>query len=135
MMRRPRLGAGLALIMASLSACATTAGAPLRGTTWALPSAGSAAPPSFKLDSSELRVTGFAGCNRFTGRFVLEGTQLSFSQVASTRRTCLNEDDIEPRFLKALDDVRGWRLEAGQLVLLAKDGKALLRLQAAPDKP
>lgn len=134
-MRRPLLGAGLALLMTALSACATTAGAPLRGTTWALPAAGSAAPPSFKLDSSELQVSGFAGCNRFNGRFALEGAQLRFSQMASTRRACLNEDDIEPRFLKALDEVRGWRLEAGQLVLLAQDGKALLRLQAAPDKP
>jgi heat shock protein HslJ len=134
-MRRPLLGAGLAVVMAAVSGCATAAGAPLHGTTWALPAAGSAAPPSFKLDSSEWRVTGFAGCNRFNGRFTLDGAKLSFSQVASTRRACLNEDDLEPRFLKTLDDVRGWRLEAGLLVLLAQDGTALLRLQAAPDKP
>ena len=135
MTRRPLLAASLALAFAALSGCATAAGAPLRGTTWALPASGTAAPPSFKLDSSEWRVAGFAGCNRISGSFVLDGTKLSFGSVVSTRRACYPDDGTETRFLKALSEVRGWRMEGAQLVLLSDSGSSLLRLAAVPDKP
>jgi heat shock protein HslJ len=131
-MRQQLLGAGLALLMVAVAGFATAAGAPLRGTTWALPASGTAAPPSFKLDSSELRV---AGCNRISGSFVLDGAKLSFGSMVSTRRACYPDDGTETRFLKALSEVRGWRMEGAQLVLLSDTGSSLLRLAAVPDKP
>ena len=134
-MRRPLLDVGVALVFAALLGCATAAGAPLRGTTWALPASGTAAPPSFKLDNSELRVSGFAGCNRISGSFVLDGSKLSFGSVVSTRRACYPDDGAETRFLKALSEVRGWRMEGAQLVLLSDTGGSLLRFAPVPDKP
>ena len=53
----------------------------------------------FTLHSEDNRVSGYSGCNTFTGTYTIEtGNRISFSQLASTRMACpdsqINEQEI-----------------------------------------
>jgi heat shock protein HslJ len=77
----------------------------------------------------ERKVTGFSGCNEFTGGYELKGDALSFGPLAATRRFCAGAaGDIEQAFLGALGKVSGWRLDRQMLLLLCGD-RVLARLQ------
>jgi heat shock protein HslJ len=122
-------------LLAVLTACAAPPGGgtppPLRGTVWQLGADGPNAA-HIRLDEAEPRMTGYGGCNRIMGRFVLDGPRLSFDRIAGSRRACVQEDGGEDRFLAALSGVRGWRIEGGTLKLLSEGGGTLLDLRPAP---
>lgn len=73
------------------------------------------------------RVTGRASCNRYTGRYALNGEGLQLKGLASTRMACaeaLNRQ--EARFLQLLGQVVRHEFTAdGALVLVAADGQRL----------
>ncbi len=137
--RRVLITGVLAMALGLSTGCATAADPPLRGTTWSQGPVGTGpdapAVPSLKLDPQAARVSGYAGCNRINGSYTLDGNKLSFGSVVSTRRACFPDDGSESRFLKAMSEVRAWRLEGGQLLLLSDNGTPLLRLQASADRP
>jgi heat shock protein HslJ len=103
--------------------------APLAGTHWRLvelngqPAAAHEGQEEahFTLDAGAQRVSGFAGCNRFTGGYRQTGWNLRFSQLASTRMACPNSDD-EQVFLKALESVTSYQILGGSLDLRAESG-------------
>lgn len=71
---------------------------------------------------------GTGGCNRFSGRYTLEGAQLSFAPLAASRMACAGPlGETEDQFFRALGEVRGWRIERNQLVLTNEAGAVLLR--------
>jgi heat shock protein HslJ len=77
----------------------------------------------------ERKVTGFSGCNEFTGGYELKGDALSFGPLAATRRFCAGAaGDIEQAFLGAIGKVSGWRVDRQMLLLLGGD-RVLVRLQ------
>jgi len=90
--------------------------------------------PHFILESASRRVTGSGGCNRFTGSYQLDGNQLTFSQMASTMMACLDAMETEIAFLKALTQVKTWKITGQQLELYSSGDQALLRLEARPMK-
>ncbi len=53
------------------------------------------------LHPEEQRVAGATGCNQLSGRYQLEDDQLSFGPLATTRMACMNEANVESRFLAA----------------------------------
>lgn len=130
----------LLTLSAVLTACAAPAGGggaapPLRGTTWQLGADGPRAA-HIRLDEKEARLSGYGGCNRLMGRFVLEGSRLRFEGLASTRRACVDDDGgAEDRFITALSGVRGWRIEGGVLKLLSEGGGTLLDLRPGKAVP
>jgi len=75
------------------------------------------------------RAAGRAGCNRFNGRYVLDGAALRIGPLVTTRMACAPEAlrEQEHRFLAALDQVRGWRIERGLLMLGDEAGASVLR--------
>lgn len=75
-------------------------------------------------------VSGSGGCNRMTGKAVIEGGAISFGPLAATRRACLPAlGDQEARFFAALAATRQWQVdEFGKLILLDDTGQPLLRL-------
>lgn len=77
----------------------------------------------------EGRAAGRAGCNRFTGRYVVNHTALRIGPLATTRMACVPEAlaDQERRFLAALDQVRAWKIERGLLVLTNEGEAPVLR--------
>lgn len=121
--------------------CPDAESLPLRGTDWRLQSLeatggpqqppASGRPVALLLDPSSDRVRGSGGCNRLLGGFSLEGNGLRFSTLASTRMACSEPVmDFEVRVLRALDQVRGWRIEGRVLSLLDAGGRPLLRYEA-----
>jgi heat shock protein HslJ len=109
----------------------------LAGTRWVLTQLGSdpvvpaqGRPEQFiALDSSQQRVAGNAGCNRLIGSYTLEGDQLGFSQMATTRMAC-PDMERESALLKALEATKSWRIDGAQLDLLDAGANLLARFEA-----
>jgi len=62
-----------------------------------------------QLDSAAASVSGYAGCNQFSGSYQLHENKLTFGQLAATMMACADAGDTEPQFLEALsklDEVR-----------------------------
>jgi heat shock protein HslJ len=106
----------------------------LAGTNWVVTGydAGSAQLVPV-LDETELtmafgadgRVSGSAGCNRYTAAYTSEGAALSIGQAAATRRMCVTPEGAmrqEQRFLDALAKAATARLESDRLDLRTADG-------------
>jgi len=76
------------------------------------------------------RVSGFNGCNRFAGAYVLAGENVEFRALSTTRMACdPAATELEGRFMQMLDATRGWRFNEGQLELLDTYGRAVARFE------
>jgi heat shock protein HslJ len=81
--------------------------------------------PFILLDQAQKKASGVAGCNTFFGSYALDGVSLKFGPVGSTRMACPGpEAGLESEYFKALDKVRGWKIKAGELLLL--DGSEVI---------
>lgn len=118
----------------------STAGAPLARTApWRLSELFGAAvtradyveqAPYIQFDAKTQRVSGYTGCNQFTGSYVVEpGNRLRLSQLASTRRACIGPD-LENPYLRALNSVDRFEVRAGELALMQSDGTVMARFRA-----
>jgi len=108
------------------------------GRTWKLVSINgrsfSTDPPTLTFETG--RVTGFSGCNRYTGQ-VSERTpgQIDIVRLAGTKTACGEaESDLERRFLEALAETRSYTFLAGRLALttLGRRGTGLLLFESEP---
>ena len=73
-------------------------------------------------------VSGHAGCNVLTGTAAVDGADIQFGPLGSTRRMCAPAImDQERRFLAALARAATWRVERGLLFLTDGRGRDLLR--------
>ena len=103
----------------------------LFGTEWvATRIKGVAAPdkgaPTLRIDA-EGRVSGFAGCNRFSGTARINGTDIAVGKLATTRMACAGPSMAsEVDYLRALVKVTKFDLSNAGLVLSDADGKPLL---------
>ncbi|MBK0400363.1 META domain-containing protein [Limibaculum sp. M0105] len=72
---------------------------------------------------------GSSGCNTFTASYELSPEVLDLGSIKLTKRGCSTPImRIERGFLKALRDVRGWRINDQQLLLLDAAGTVMMRL-------
>jgi heat shock protein HslJ len=102
----------------------------LPGTSWTLVELDGAAPvgetpPTIAFDDQG-SVTGTGGCNTFNGEVTIDGSDMSFSPLATTQMFCAEEGvaDQEQAFLAALQDVTSYSVDdEGRLVL--EDGATL----------
>ena len=75
--------------------------------------------PHLLLDSTQKKVTGFAGCNNFFGGYELDETALTFGPVGSTRMACPDlQLSLETEFLNALAQTNKWEIKNEMLFLL-----------------
>ena len=57
-------------------------------------------------------VSGFAGCNTFSGSYTTDGATLTFGPMATTKMACQRPASaVEADYLAALSGVTGWALE------------------------
>lgn len=81
---------------------------------------------SLTLDfSADGRVSGSAGCNRFTGAYTTSGREVAISGVAATRRMCMEPARVmeqEDAFLKALPTGVRIRIDGGRLEIRTAEG-------------
>jgi heat shock protein HslJ len=110
---------------------------PLAEHEWALVAIGEKAdavvgaggkPVTLRFDLADSRVSGFGGCNRYTGPFEMKGAELTFGALASTKMACDQGMDVEGRYLPALGSVQSWEIAGTDLVLRAA-GVPVLRFR------
>lgn len=83
--------------------------------------------------ASDGTVSGSGGCNRYSGRAGITGPGIQFGPLAATRMACAPAlMGQEARFLEALGEARGWRVDGARrkLYLLGANGVPLLRFSA-----
>nr|WP_298796940.1 YbaY family lipoprotein [uncultured Acetobacter sp.] len=85
-------------------------------------------------------VSGFSGCNRVLSKATLNGTQIIFGPMITTRMACLPQlMATEQLFLKNMEATRGWHLAPTGDVLALVDAQdkptVVFRRQAAENEP
>jgi heat shock protein HslJ len=105
--------------------------ASLTNTYWKLVSVGSETyrheggnrEPHLQLRHDGNTVTGFGGCNTYTGRFERDDStaRLRFDRLVATQRACLEGMEIEARFLAALRETNRYAIRGDTLRLLRDD--------------
>lgn len=121
------------------SAAAAGESVPLEKTEWRLVRLGRVAvngddlhrPPEIALDPESHRASGSGGCNRIMGEYELKGDSLTFARMASTMMACPDGMETEQKFLKALRQVKRWRITKEQLVLMNGSGTVVAVFQVA----
>lgn len=109
----------------------------LEGTRWALLRLGDEAVPAgdnrreafFVLEPGEHRISGTGGCNRLIGSYELDGTRLSFKQLALTRMAC-PDVQYENAFARALENTASWKVSGAHLELSDAAGTMLARFES-----
>jgi copper homeostasis protein (lipoprotein) len=86
--------------------------------------------PHLVLRSEDQRVSGFGGCNNFTGAYAIEGESIAFGHVGTTAMVCPETDDLEMKLMAALGDASTWRMTAHHLELYDRNGEMLARFEA-----
>jgi copper homeostasis protein (lipoprotein) len=86
--------------------------------------------PHFVLSAEGKRVRGFTGCNTLAGAFEQRADGFRFKALAVTRMACMPDNDLETRFLSALDATAAHRIVGETLELRDRDGKLRMRLEA-----
>ncbi|MEJ2526173.1 MAG: YbaY family lipoprotein [Desulfuromonadales bacterium] len=82
------------------------------------------------LNSENVSVSGFSGCNSFTGSYAVNDNEIKFSQMASTMRACIQGMETEQEFLKALSSTRFFKIVGDDLTLFDQNDRLLLRFKA-----
>jgi heat shock protein HslJ len=72
---------------------------------------------TLRLDANGRRVSGFAGCNRFTGGYTQSGDTLRFGALGSTKMYCPEGEALERVVLSLLPRVTNWVITDGRLRL------------------
>jgi hypothetical protein len=70
------------------------------------------------LEQPARRASGYAGCNRYTGAYTLDGAALALRATRATRMACIDGMEREQAFLNALGAVAAWRVDGQRLQLL-----------------
>jgi heat shock protein HslJ len=105
-----------------------SASASLLDTEWTLVELGGRpAPPGAEGRPGTLRLTetgasGFAGCNRFSAGYAMDGAALRFSAAVLTRMACSAGMELERDYTAALEAVRSHRLTTQGLELRGESG-------------
>lgn len=118
--------------------------AELRGTKWELmrwnlppnatgevrqrviPQGDAGQPIQVQFAAESLKISGFTGCNRFTGEIVEEARGISIERIASTRMSCSGpRNELENDFLYELNDYRNLVRDGDRLLLIGRDREVL----------
>lgn len=103
----------------------------LVGTQWQLVSYASGTPVT--ADSyiilefgAENQVLGFGGCNTYNGLYSVDGSTITFSEIISTRKSCIIGADVtmqEQAYLGALPFATAYEITDDQLTITYDDGQ------------
>lgn len=76
------------------------------------------------------QVSGYSGCNYFTGSVTVTGDGIAFGPIASTRRMCANAMQQEDAFLQALENAARFAIEGEGLAIENAGGEVIMRFVA-----
>lgn len=82
--------------------------------------------PSITFDFSKMSVYGMDGCNNYFGPIEnLDENTLELGVLASTKKMCIDMK-IADDYSKTLNEVKGYKIEGDELILLNVDGEEIL---------
>ncbi len=83
-----------------------------------------------RLDNEDgYSVSGYNGCNSFSGKYSVDGTEIVFSELLQTLRACQEQEArIESAFSRGIVGARSFTLEDNNLVIDAPGESVKLRL-------
>ncbi len=76
--------------------------------------------PTVEFDAAHQRVSGFSGCNNFTGSYQRSGQTLHIGTLASTLMACISGKEDDRAFLGAVQSATSYSIEGHTLTLYAK---------------
>jgi heat shock protein HslJ len=123
--------AGMMLLAACASSGSQTGGGDLTGKVWALtelagkqPAAGVGISAEFGSDG---KVSGSAGCNRYSGTYTVSGNSITISSSMATTMMMCDESVMEQEsaYLKALAEAKTYAVKGDQLTLTGADKTSL----------
>jgi heat shock protein HslJ len=80
---------------------------------------------TIQFEENSKTVSGFSGCNRFTGTYTLEEDSITFGPLASTRMACQEEkNNMEQEMITTLSGVNTFSIKGQELILL--NGKSIV---------
>jgi heat shock protein HslJ len=112
----------------------------LEQTTWQLltlpgqpPARLAALPRALTIRLESGRVSGFSGCNMFSGQYTLEKNRITFGALAGTMMACADtgRNELERAFKAALTDAVTYVIEGNRLTLTTRLG-AMLTFEREP---
>jgi len=88
--------------------------------------------PWFILKEADRRMSGFGGCNNFTGSYKLDAatSRLSFGQIASNQMACISGMEVEQAFHEVLGMADNYSLTGDRLTLNRARMAPLARFEA-----
>jgi len=87
--------------------------------------------PFITLETVDSHMRGFAGCNRFSGTYLVKGEIFLFNKMISTRMACVDGMVMEDEFFRVLSATEGYRIEGNILELRDRSGTVLARFRHA----
>lgn len=85
---------------------------------------------TISFNDSTKTVSGFAGCNRFSGTYILTENNLSFGPIVSTKMACIDSvNEIETMMLKALSKTNNYSLNKQKITILNGDDNLIKATQ------
>jgi heat shock protein HslJ len=73
---------------------------------------------TIEFENGEVR--GTSGCNTYFGEYKIQGSEISFGQIAGTEMACMNPERImeqEQKYLTFLSEVVAYSIEGDRLIL------------------
>ncbi|MBP9187800.1 MAG: META domain-containing protein [Bacteroidia bacterium] len=77
--------------------------------------------PYIEINGETQKVTGFTGCNKLNGKFLIRGNEITMGEIASTRMACPNV--LEVAFVEAFSHVLSYQYNNGTLTLTNNKGE------------
>lgn len=131
-----------AVLLLTMAACTSTGqDKKLEGTTWKLSKMGTIPAAAIdkeadfftlEFNAADTTIAGRTNCNRFFGRYALNGKKLEFKGLGMTRMAC-PDMQYEDAFVKMLDDVDRFEIEGAKLTFY-DDDKTLAEFKAVEKK-
>jgi putative lipoprotein len=109
---------------------------PVEGTVWVLRELNGQAPdsekpPTIYFDFESRKVTGFGGCNRFTGFYVKSGSEIKCHELSMTRMACEGNREVETKFVELLNAANKYKTKGKNLTIM-RNNKVVARLEVQP---
>jgi heat shock protein HslJ len=84
--------------------------------------------PRLEVFPEEGRIAGNAGCNEIFGGCHVNGNNITFTRIGTTKKYCQDTMEMESLFINKLQEIDGYQIKGLQL-LLTKEGKSVMTLQ------
>jgi len=84
--------------------------------------------PRLEIFPAEGRIAGNAGCNEIFGGCHVNGSNITFTRIGTTKKYCKDAMEMERRFIQVIQEVDGYQIKGLQL-LFVKEGKPIMTLQ------